>query len=144
MSTLNIVYSSTNSLEEVSLIIKKNAPDNLRTKEARFPEAANTLKQLALGATCLATVYATNVRETPRQEEIVSTSQIEFQARIQELSLDPIILSQRAVKDVLQLQTSDLSNLIDGEEVQEEMEVISNYMKEVKPFYEARKKHFSI
>jgi ribosomal protein S13 len=78
------------------------------------------------------------------QGRIVDVSQIEFDARIQELSQDPISMIQKEVKALSILQSYNLTSRIDGEEIDREVEIISNYMKKTKSFYKSRKRNFKI
>ena len=136
MSKLSFVSSSIDSIEEVNFIIEQHDIDDFGTNETITPLPTRTLKKLAVGATCLLAVYGTDVSTLPRQDKIIHNvpmaqmAQMEFDAQRPELSTDLIRSTEKVVRDVIQLQTGNISNKVDYFSAMEDDEELISFYKD--------------
>lgn len=164
-----ISISNIDSLKKLDEILGQDQAIE-RTQELVSPFIPSKFKKIFVGAVCLMTMSANTaftkahgrLRNISLQEGCsISEDNFDiidgdFARKVPhtQLSLDTTIdvslntsfshKIEQDIKAVLDLQVSPLEKLIDGDEIREEMEIISTYMSNVKSFYASRKKNFII
>jgi hypothetical protein len=129
------------SLHE-SIVEQEKARD--KTKELTSIQCTSTLKQKIVSGAVTFLLLSSGSSAIGRQQKFIkipSSVQMlsDFEART-----DSFREIEQDVQMISTLQKSHIEKRIDGDEIQEEMDIISNYMSNVEKYYETRKKRFKI
>ena len=144
MAKLKIVSDYPKNLSELKQIEGQDKI-NSETKElSSIPKASFFKKSIVLGAVTFFSAFEpANITlkhqgtflERPSGEQV-----------IYDISKNTDILSEieKDIEAISTLQNPHLEERIDGDEIQDELEIISNYMSNIEKYYETRKKRFKL
>lgn len=144
MDKLKIIKDSPGSLNMLELIDEQEKANDETKEVISVPYPSNFKQKLASGAITFFLTFSLGSSTVKLQEIFTETPSGERILSDIVKSTDILREIEKDIEMVSAPRKLNLEKLIDGDEIQEEMEIISNYMSNVKKYYETRKKRFKI
>lgn len=146
MNVQAIRPSNLNSFEELKIIdnlLGETEPKD-RTGTIISSESFQKVKKCIIGTTCFMIIGTGGSYPTATRPIFKANHAKEYSLNDVEELTDIFNDIEQDVKIVSDIKLYSFANLIDEDEIQEEIEIISKYMKNVKTYYTARKKKIII
>lgn len=125
-----------------SIIEQKEVND--KTEELTSISCTSNLKQKIVSGAVTFLLLSSGSSTMELQQKLLKTpSSVQILSDF-EVSTDSFREIEQEIQMISALQKSYIGKRIDGDEIQEEMDIISNYMSNVEKYYETRKKRFKI
>ena len=144
MDKLKIIKNSPGSLNMLELIDEQEKANEETREVISVPYTSNFKQKLVSGAITFFLTFSSGSSTVKHQEIFIETPSGE---RILSDIVESTDILRKIEKDINMVsapQQLNLENLIDGEEIKEEIEIIANYMGNAKKCYDARRKRFKI